>query len=155
MDKEKLKTFLRLLKKVFRMKAPAFDLGLIVKEPKSRISPDEVFQEIKKEVDIEKIIYDKDTSDEDVIDKLVEIFDNGKWIFIEIKKDISSPLLNQLKHLANHNILQLIDYKGKDLAEIKMSEDSRVIIFAERNFIESKITYPHFYRLFGPVLSIK
>lgn len=155
MDKEKLKTFLRLLKKTFIFKSPAFDLGLIVKEPKCKINPSKIFQEIKKEVEIEKVVYDENVSDDDIIDKLVEIFDRGKWVFLEIKKDIKSPLLNQLKHLANHNFLQLIDYQGKDLVEIKMPENSRVVVFAERDFIENKISYPHFYRLFGPTLSIE
>jgi len=154
MDKEKLNQFIRLLKKVFRMKSPPFDLGLIVKEPENKDSSDSVFKKIKKEVEIEKIIYDESIADEDVIEKIIESFKKNKWLFLEIKKDISSPLLNQLKHLANHNFLQLIDYKGKDLVEIKMPENSRIIVFAERDFIENKITYPHFYRLFGPVLSL-
>ncbi|MGC9032740.1 MAG: hypothetical protein ACP5H9_05050, partial [Candidatus Woesearchaeota archaeon] len=37
--------------------------------------------------------------------------------FLEIKKDIGSSLLNQLKHLANRNSFQLIDYQGKDVFE--------------------------------------
>lgn len=155
MDKEKLNIFLHFLKKTFTLKSPAFDLGLIVKEPKSETTPDEVFQEMKKKVDIERIVYDENAFDEDVINKIVEIFNKERWAFLEIKKDISSPLLNQLKHLANHNFLQLMNRQGKDLVEIKMPENSRVIVFAERDFIENKITYPHFYRLFGPTLSLK
>lgn len=156
MDKENLKTFIRLLQKVHTMPplTGKSDLGLIVKEPESKISSDKVLEAIKEIINIEKITYDKSIFDEDVIKKIIEVFEKGKWIFLEIKKDISSPLLNQLKHLANHNILQLVDYKGQDLAEIKMPKNSRVIIFAERDFIEKKISYPHFYRLFGPTLSL-
>jgi len=155
MDKEKLNIYIRLLQKVFTQKQPAFDLGLIVKEPQSRIEVKEVFEEIKKIVDIEKVVYDETIFDEDVIDKIVGAFQKNKWVFLEIKKDIGSPLLNQLKHLANHNSVQLIDYQGKDVFEMKIPENSRVIVFAERDFIENKITYFHFYRLFGPTLSIK
>jgi len=155
MDKEELNFFLRLLQKVFTQKQPAFDLGLIVKEPKSQIEVKEVLKEIKKIVDIERIVYDETIFDEDAIDKIVDAFQKNKWVFLEIEKDIGSPLLNQLKHLANHNCLQLIDYQGKDIFEMKMPENSRVIVFAERDFIENKITYPHFYRLFGPTLSLK
>jgi len=155
MDKKELNTFIRLLQKVFTQKQPAFDLGLIVKEPKSRIEVKEVFEEIKKIVDIKGIVYDEKIFDEDVIDKIVDAFQKNKWVFLEIKKDIHSPLLNQLKHLANYNSFQLIDYQGQDIFEMKMPENSRVIVYAERDFIENRISYPHFYRLFGPTLSLK
>ncbi len=155
MDKEKLEQFIRLLQKTCKQPSQTFDLGLIVKEPKSEVDSKDIFEKIKNKVDSERIIYDKLTTDEDIIEKIIELFEKNKWLFLEIKKDISSPLLNQLKHLANHNVLQLLDYQGKDLSEIKMPENCRIIIFAERDFIENKITYPHFYRLFGPTLSIK
>ena len=155
MDKNELNTFIHLLQKVFTQKQPAFDLGLIVKESKSQIEVKEVFEEIKKIVDIERIVYEETIFDEDTIDKIIDAFQKNKWIFLEIEKDIGSPLLNQLKHLANSNSLQLIDYQGKDIFEMKMPENSRVIVFAERDFIENKISYPHFYRLFGPTLSLK
>jgi len=155
MDKEKLNTFIHLLQKVQKQPSRTFDLGLIVKELESQIEVEEVFEEIKKIVDIERIVYDETIFDEDVIDKIVNTFQKNKLVFLEIKKDIGSPLLNQLKHLANHNLLQLIDYQGKDVFEMKMPENSRLVIFAERDFIENKISYPHFYRLFGPTLSLK
>jgi len=155
MDKNELNTFIRLLQKVFTLKQPPFDLGLIVKESKSQIEVKEVFEEIKKIVDIERIVYDETIFDEDAIDKIVDTFQKNKWVFLEIKKDIGSPLLNQLKHLANYNSFQLIDYQGKDIFEMKMPENSRMIVFAERDFIENKISYPHFYRLFGPTLILQ
>jgi hypothetical protein len=155
MDKKELNTFIHLIQKVFTQKQPALDLGLIVKEPKSRIEAKKVFEEIKRIVDAERIVYDETIFDEDVIDKIVDAFQKNKWVFLEIKKDIGSSLLNQLKHLANYNSFQLIDYQGEDIFEMKMPENSRLIVFAERDFIENKISYPHFYRLFGPTLSLK
>jgi len=155
MNKEELNMFVRLLQKVQRQPNQTFDLGLIVKEPKNQINAQKVFEEIKKIIDIERIIYDEAIFDEDVIDKIVNAFSKNKWVFLEIKKDIKSPFLNQLKHLANYNSLRLIDYRGKDIFEMKMPENSRIIVFAERDFIENKISYPHFYRLFGPTLSLK
>lgn len=155
MDREKLKTFIHLLQKVQKQPSKTLDLGLIVKEPKTKISSTKVVLEaIKKVVDIERIIYNKSCFDEEVIEKIVNIFEKDKWVFLEIKKDIGSPLLNQLKHLANYNSFQLLDYKGKDVFEMKIPENSRLIVFAERELIENKITYPHFYRLFGPTLSL-
>ncbi len=155
MDKEKLNKFIRLLQKVQKQPGQTFDLGLVVKEPKSKLSAGKVLEAINKIIAVEKVIYDKSNVDEEIIENLVNIFEKGKWVFLEIKKDIKSPLLNQLKHLANSNSLQLLDYQGKDLVEIKIPKESRVIIFAERDFIENIITYPHFYRLFGPTLSLK
>ncbi|MBU1179892.1 hypothetical protein KJ885_03035 [Patescibacteria group bacterium] len=154
MEQEKLNTFIRLLQKVQKQPNRTFDLGLIVKEPKSKMSSVKILEEIKKIATIEKITYDKLSVDEDVIENLVNIFEKDKWVFLEIKKDIGSPLLNQLKHLANYNSFQLIDYKEKDVFEMKMPKNSRLIVFAERDFIENKITYTHFYRLFGPTLSL-
>ena len=154
MDKEKLNTFIRLLQKVRKEPSQTFDLGLVVKESKNRVTSNKALEAIKKITKIERIIYDKSMTDEDLIAKVIESFKGSKWIFIEIKKDIGSLLLNQLKHLANYNSLQLVDYQGKDLFEIKIPETARVIIFAERDFIEKKITYPHFYRLFGPTLNL-
>ena len=155
MDKEKLNTFIQLLRKVQKQSSRTFDLGLIVKEPNSEIDVNEIFDEVKKLVPVERIVYNESAIDEDIFEKIIKAFEENKWIFLEIKKDISSPLLNQLKHLANYNSLQLIDYQGKDVFEMKMPESSRVIIYVERDFIENKIAYPHFYRLFGPTLSIK
>ncbi|GIW67154.1 MAG: hypothetical protein KatS3mg096_022 [Candidatus Parcubacteria bacterium] len=155
MDKEQLNTFILLLQNVRKQPSRIFDLGLIVKEPGSELQADEIFNEVRKIVDIEQIIYDETAIDEKVFEKIIKAFEGNKWIFLEIKKDISSPLLNQLKHLANYNSFQLLDYRGKDVFETKMPESSRVIVFAERDFIENKITYPHFYTLFGPVLSLE
>jgi len=155
MNKEKLEMFIHLLQKVQKQSSRTFDLGLIVKEQKSQVKVKEFFEEIKKLVDIERIVYDEKIFDEDVIDKIVDAFQKNKWVFLEIKKDIGSPLLNQLKHLANYNSFQLIDYQGKDVFEMKIPENSRLIVFAERDFIENKISYPHFYGLFGPTLSLK
>lgn len=155
MEKEKLKQFLQLLKRVKHPLKGTFDLGLIVKEPKSKVKNDEVLKEIQKELKIEKIVYDEKVFDEDVIEQIINLFKDKKWVFLEIRKDIKSPLLNQLKHLANYNSFQLIDYKGQDIFEMKIPEESRLIVFAERDFIENKISYPHFYTLFGPTLSIK
>ena len=155
MNQEKLNTFIRLLQKCQKQPSRTFDLGLIVKETKSQINEKEIFDQIKKMLPIEKVIYNKSSLDEDVIEKLIDAFKKEKWVFLEVKKDINSPLLNQLKHLVNSNTLQLIDYQGKDVFEMKMPENSRMIVFAERDFIENKIIYPHFYRLFGPTLSLK
>ncbi len=154
MNKERLKDFILSLQKVYKQPKRTFDLGLIVKEPKSKITSENVFNEIKKIVPIEKIIYDERTLDEEVMEQIVNIFEKEKWVFLEIKKDIGSPILNQLKHLANYNSFQILDFRGQEVFEMKMPENSRVIVFSERNFIENKINYPHFYTLFGPVWGI-
>jgi len=152
---KELKKFIQFLKNVKKRPQQTFDLGLIVKESQSKVNKEKIWDEIKKVVSIERLIYDEFSSEEDVIGKIIDAFKNGKWVWLEIKKDIGSLLLNQLKNLTNNNFLQLIDYQGKDIFEIKMPQNSRLIIFAEKDFIENKISYPHFYRLFGPTLRIK
>ncbi|MGB9637662.1 MAG: hypothetical protein ACPLY7_02575, partial [Microgenomates group bacterium] len=74
MDKERLKMFIRLLQKVQKQPSQTFDLGLIVKEPKSKISSGEILEEIRKIVGIEKVTYDKSVTDEDVIENFINIF---------------------------------------------------------------------------------
>jgi hypothetical protein len=155
MDKKNLNMFINLLQKVQKQPMKTFDLGLIVKEPKSITSVEEVFEEIKKMVPLERIIYNEAVTDEETVDKIIETFEKNNWILLEINKDVGSFLLNQLKHLANYNSLQILDYKEKGIFEMKMPKNSRVVVFAERDFIENKISYPHFYLLFGPTLSIK
>ena len=157
MNKEKLEQFIRLLQKVKRQPQGVFDIGLIIEEPSAEksVSGEKIFREIKNIVPIERIVYNNSTDDENTTQKLISVFRKKNWAFLEIKKDIGSLFFNQLKHLSNHNFLQLLNYNNQDVFEIKMPEDTRIIVFAERNFIENKITYPHFYRFFGPTLSIK
>lgn len=156
MKQEKLQIFIRLLQGPHRHPyLPLYDLGLIVKEPESKIAPEKAFKELQKIVDIEKIVYDQFSFDEETVEKIIEAFRNKKWVFLEIKRDVGDLLLNQLKHLSSSNSIQLFDFKGKDVFEMKMPKESRLIIFSKRDFIENKISYPHFYRLFGPILSIK
>lgn len=154
MIKGKLNTFIQLLQKVQREPSKVFDLGLIVGEPQNRLDIDEVFKEIKKILPIERITYEKDISDEKVIGRIIKAFEQQKWIFLEIKKDVGSLLLNQLKHLANYNSFQILNYKDKDVFEMKMPKKSRVIVYVERDLIDKKITYPNFYQLFGPILNL-
>ncbi len=155
MDRQKLNEFIYLLQKVYKQPGNTFDLGLIVKEPDNFTSVEEVFNEIKKIVPIERIIYDRNVTDEEVVDGIVKVIERNTWVFLDIKKDLGSLLLNQLKHLGNYNSFQILNYRGKDVFELKMPESVRLIVFVERNFFENQITYPHFYSLFGPTLSLK
>ena len=157
MNKEKLERFIRLLQKVKKQPQGVFDIGLIIQEPsaKKNVSGEKIFSEIKNIVPAKRIVYDNSTDNENTIQELISVFQKKNWVFLEIKKDIDSLVLNQLKHLSNHNFLQLLNYNNQDVSEIKMPEETRIIVFAKRNFIENRITYPHFYRLFGPILSIK
>ena len=47
MNQEKLKKFIRLLQKVQKQSNRTFDLGLIIKESKSKISSDKILEAIK------------------------------------------------------------------------------------------------------------
>jgi hypothetical protein len=151
---DKLNKFIRLLKEVKRQPGGIFDSGLIVLEPGSPTKEDEVLAGIKKTVAITEVKYDQSTTDEEVVEAMVEIFKNGEWLFLQIEKDIGSIMLNQLKHLANANSLQMLDFQGQEVFTMNLPSASRVIVCAGREFIERKISYPHFYTLFGPVLSL-
>ncbi|MDW7988083.1 MAG: hypothetical protein RMJ65_05225 [candidate division WOR-3 bacterium] len=154
MDKELLREFIQFLRLFEHPVKKTYDLGLIVKEPNSNETQKVVLEEIRNIVPIEVIVYDEAISDTTAIEKIIGAFRDKKWVFLEIKKDLKSPLLNQLKHLANYNSFQIFDYHGQDVFEMKMPRESRIIVFAERDFIEKEISYPYFYTLFGPVLSL-
>ena len=86
MSQEKLKKFIRLLQKVQKQPNRTFDLGLIIKEPKNKISSGKILEAIKKLTDIEKITYDKSIADEDVIEKIIDAFEKSKWVVKNDKK---------------------------------------------------------------------
>lgn len=52
----------------------AFDLGLIVKDLKSKMDVNEVFSQVGKLVKVEKIVYGQSTINEDIFEKIINAF---------------------------------------------------------------------------------
>lgn len=149
-----LNDFISALKLVRRPPANLADMGLIIKEKNSNINTGNLKSQLSKDLALQEIIYNDSVSDEDVLKLMVQAFKNNTWVLLEIKKDVGSVLLNQLQHLANSNNLQINDFEGQELFEMSVPENVCLIALVDRDFIESKITYPHFYKLFGPTLNL-
>jgi len=152
MNKEKLAEFILALKNVRHGSDGLFDLGLAINESGDKNLEDDLLNELKNSLKIEKIIYNNELSDDAVIDKLVSFLKTDNWILLKMEKDLGSVLLNQLKSLSNTNAFQIFDYEDQAVFSMKIPDNCRIIVLADRNFIEEKITYPHFYSLFGPTL---
>lgn len=154
MDTNKIDEFITVLRNVKRKPQNLYDSGLVVGEKDQMMSGQDLLTEMQKHTKISHIVYDNETSDEETVSALASAFRKGQWILLEIQKNPGSLLLNQLQHISNSNNLQLMNIGEEDFIEESMSEQSRLVAFAKRDFIENNITYPNFYHLFGPVLSL-
>ena len=150
---KKINLFVSLLFKICKKTTNTFDLGLIVKEQENSSSSTEIFSCLKRVLKIERVNYDKAIAAERISKRIAEILNTGKWIFLEIGEDIQGALLEQLELLANYNTYRSFNLPDTSII-IRMPEKSRLIVYAERDFIESKIKYPRFYSLFGPILTV-
>ena len=154
MEYPQLNDFVQALKLVRRPPANLFDMGLLIREKKNKTTLENIKIELQNDLNIKDMIYDGSVSDKNILKQIVKAFNDNSWVLMELKKDLDSTMLNQLQHLSNSNNLQIMDFQGQEVFEMDQPEKSRLIILADRDFIEKKITYPNFYKLFGPTLNL-
>ncbi len=155
---EKLKYFLESVNQVAHPSVPGssvylYDIGLIIIEDDSSVTIEDVFSVFPK--DKAKLLEYKDgIVESEFIEQVVNLLENKKWIFIELKKDLDHQLINQLRNFSENNIVQLLDYKGKEIYNLKLPPESRIVVIVKRSFLEKEISYPYFFNIFGPVISL-
>ena len=164
-QEEKIKKFVKVLKKVSYSKNPFdknekfCDLGLIIKERGVKFDFDDFKNVAEDREKYNFFIIDKNTSEGDFLKFLVETLEAKKSPVIEIKDDLKGRCLTQLKRLAELNKIQILnfDYQGetKEVFNMKLPKESRIIMVISRNTLEEKITYPRFLQCFGPKLILK
>jgi len=130
-----------------------YDLGLIIFEKASKVTVDDIVSVFPKNK-VEVLEYENNQYEATFIEKMANLLEDKKWILIDLKEDAGHNLINQLRHLSDNNIMQLLDYKGKEIYNLKLPLESRVVVVVQRDFLEKEISYPHFLDIFGPVLSL-
>lgn len=156
-QKEKIKKFVEILDKVSHPNLPwaknekFYDLGLIIGEKGVKFG----FDDFKKAVgDARKYRFftiNRKSEQDDFLKFLVETLEAKKWLVIEIKDDLRGKCLTQLKRLSELNSIQLLN---KEVFNLKLPEESRIVVIIDRDILEKKISYPYFIQLFGPKISL-
>ena len=164
-QKEKIKKFVEILEKVSYSKNPFaknekfYDLGLIIREKRVEFDFDDFKSAVENRGKYNFFTIDKNISENDFLKFLVETLKAKKSPVIEIKNDLKGRCLTQLKRLAELNKIQILnfDYQGetKEIFNLKLPNESRIIVIIDRDTLEKKITYPYFLRFFGPKLILK
>ena len=157
--KEKLKYFLESVNQISHQIAPevaenVYDLGLIILENNSVISTEDIKNVFPSKCKVDVLEYNDDHYERPFIEKTAESIENKKWILIDLKKDPGHQLINQLKNLSNDNFIQLLDFKGKEIYNLKLPIESRLVVVVQRNLLEKQITHSNFLDIFGPVISL-
>ena len=157
-QKEELSYFLESVNQVTHPIAPEssrmlYDLGLIIFEDGSGAAVNDILSVFPKDK-IEVLEYSNNKYENSFIEKMANLIENKKWALIDLEDDPGHNLINQLKHLSDSNIMQLLDFRGKEIYNLKLLAESRVIVAVRRDFIEKEISYPHFLNIFGPIISL-
>ena len=157
-QEEKLRYFLESVNQITHPVAPEYsemlyDLGLIIFEDNSKARVNDILSVFPKNK-VEVLKYDNNQHETPFIEKMVNLLENKKWILIDLKEDPGHNLINQLKHLSESNLMQLLDYKGKEVYNLKLPLESRIIAVVQRDFLEKEISYPYFLDIFGPIISL-
>jgi len=128
-----------------------YDLGLIVKTPKLKIS--DLIKLIPKGKKAEIFRFNiKETVDE-LIKFIIKAFKEKKWGLIELEDGfLPSRAYNQLRLLSINNRLQIFEQEKE--MNLKQPEECRLIIVGDEEVL-SQIKIPTFLRLFGPIINLK
>lgn len=130
-----------------------YDLGLVIFEKDSKATIDDILSVFPKNK-VEVLKYENNKYEIPFIEKMVNLLENKKWILIDLKVDPGHNLINQLRHLSDDNVMQLLDFKGKEVYNLKLPVESRIVVVVQRDFLEKGISHPRFLNIFGPVLSL-
>ena len=161
-QKEKIKKFVEILDKISYSKLPFaknekfYDSGLLIREKGVKID----FNDFKKAVEESRkykfFTVDKKTYQDNFLKFLVETLEAKKWPIIEIKEDLKGRSLTSLKRLSELNSIQLLNFedkgKLKEVFNLKLPKESRIVVIIDRDILEKNITYPYFLQFFGPKL---
>ena len=156
-QQDKLKLFLESVNQVTHalspeVREPLYDLGLIIIEPDSKAKTKDilsVFPDGKAE-----ILEYESKNDASFAEKMADLINDKRWVFIELNGDPGHNLINQLRLLSEQNVMQLLDYKGSEIYNLKLPLESRIVVVVKRDVLEKEISYPNFLNIFGPVLSL-
>lgn len=157
-QEEKMKHFLEAVNQVTHPTGlgsleKIYDLGLIIFEKDCKATIDDIVS-VFPENKVEVLKYENNKYEASFIEKMVDLLKNKKWILVDLKVDPGHDLINQLRHLSDENVMQLFNFKGKEVYNLKLPIESRIVVVVQRDFLEKEISYPYFLNIFGPILSL-
>lgn len=157
-QKKEIEEFFQNLEKVthFEPREPQkllFDLGLVIFEPHTKIKAKDIYNLLPKGRGIFLEVDNPNNSD-DFLKNLVMANREGKWLMVDLKADPASLIIQIIKQLSETNEFSVSHFEDKELFGMKLNPKTRVIFCIENDFLETKITYPYFLSLFGPILRI-
>ena len=152
-QQEQLKKFFMALEKVSHLPGELYDMGLVVSDEIKIEDLSGVLEESG--IASEKFILSIETNADDFLKKIMQVFENKKWLLVEIINGyLPAKIYNQLRLLSIQNRLQLLDLMDNNkIEDIKMPKESRVVFWATQRSI-AQIANPGFINLFGPVIKI-
>jgi len=156
-QKQEIEEFFEILEKVSSpsdIREPnklVYDLGLIILE--NKIDPKEIFNLLTPgkaryfELD-NPYVYD------DFFRELVIANREGQWFFVNLQVDPAPTIIGILKQLSEDNSFTISHFEDEEFFRMNLNPKTRIIFCIESDFLETKITYPFFLNLFGPILRI-
>jgi len=158
-QKKELTLFFEALEKVKFPSDPrepgklVYDLGLIVFE--SPLSPKtgdvyNLFPEGKTRL----YKLDNPFDHERFLKELVLANREGQWFLVDCQADPSPTIIGILKQLSEDNAFTAPHFEEKELFRMELNPKTRVIFAIQTDFLETKITYPFFINIFGPIIRI-
>jgi hypothetical protein len=146
MDQERIDEFVNFLRhaRVGRTGVPGS--ALIVRRKDSTTSSDDVLSSLQASHSVLPLKYDQATDERSLLDSLRAGLAEGEWVFLQLNRDLSAEMVQMLNKLKSSHSL--------DTQCGQLPEETRLIVFSDQNFVEEKLTYRNFYKLFGPVLGV-
>ena len=133
---------------------PIFENGLVVFEgDSSKISAKDVFSLLPSGKGL-FITLDNSFDYNEFIRNFSIANREGQWLVVDLQCDPHPDIIGIMKQVAEDNEATISGYKNKDLYPIKLNPKTRIVVCVNRNLAETVITYPFFYNLFGPNLSL-
>lgn len=156
--KKEIEEFLLAVEKVthsepYEPQKQLFDLGLVIFESESKLNAKDIYNCLPKGKAIFFELNNPYYSD-DFIRNLVIANREGQWLIVDLKTDPSPTIIGIIKSLSETNEFTVSHFEGKELFMMKLNPKTRIIFCIENEFLETKITYPYFLSLFGPILRL-
>jgi len=156
---EELNHFFEVLEKVSVPKDPReprkliFDLGLVIFESNSSLKVKDVLNLLPEGK--ARFFELKDRHDADnFLKELVIANREGQWLLVDCQTDPPSGIIGILKQLGEDNSFTVPHFEEKELFQMELNPKTRIIVCINSDLLETKITYPFFINLFGPVIRI-
>ncbi len=157
-NEKEIKHFFEILEKVAapsdpRSKKFIYDLGLVIFEKVSKNSAKQVFDLLPKGKG-RFFILDNPYTYDDFLKELVIANREGQWFIVDCQVDPSPLIIGVLKQLSEDNVFTVSHFEDKELFTMELNLKTRIIFCINSEFLETKIIYPFFMNLFGPVIRI-